>query len=328
MNDFAIDPLARRLAALDLRAPDAHELTARVLRGRHEPPRRSPIRLTLALAAVVVIATLAATYYAPAFSQALADVPVAGWFLRDVGLANAAQRITSLDASAAGAGYTVRLVGGYADGARTLLFTRVAPAARIGVDLRAPPELVDQFGRTYALTGAIQDAANGEAVLEFAPLEWPASALGARLALRVRELRDGLPPSERAIAGPWTLTGTIAVDEARDLTPPAPVDLGSLHLVFTRIRVFPAALLVEFRASGASPDELTRRIPDGLKGRAAFRVELRDPSGMLQDPLEAGFSGAGQDVSGQWLWSVHDTGGFRLRIVLEGSGSAEREIPR
>jgi len=105
----------------------AHLATLHILDGR---PRQRPVRLAVALGlalALIVLGNLGAAYYAPAYGRALADAPVvgavSGQMLHVFGLTDS--KIAVLNDASVSSGHTVRLIAGYADGLRTVLFVEI-----------------------------------------------------------------------------------------------------------------------------------------------------------------------------------------------------------
>ena len=335
MNEFSNDALVRRLATLELPV-DTDALTRRVLAAAR-PRRRdgsTRLRVLVMLPFVLLALTGVAGYFAPVFAQALADAPVAGSIsgpmLRQFGLAGMPHRVSAFGDKATSAGYTAELIGGYADASRTILFVRVDPPARM-LPTFGNVALSDQFGHTYRMTGGTANTATGENALLFTPIEGLAARLGARLHLVFVSVEEGLSPSSRPIAGRWELTATLAVDEGVDLPVPDPMQLGQARLSFTRTRALPVGILVEFSIEPVDMDSFNRQIPDGLKGRPAFRMTLVDALGHQAGALQGGSSGNGTDaqhvtVVGSWLWLADGPGNYVLAVEWEGVGSGTRTI--
>jgi hypothetical protein len=144
-------------------------------------------------------------------------------------------------------------------------------------------------------------------------------------------IEDVLPPASRTIAGRWDLTATLAVDEGLDLPTPDPMQLGAARLEFTRVRALPVGVLAEFTIERVDIELFNRVIPDGLKGRPAFRMTLVDTSGHESQVLQGGSSGNGPDRSqvtivGSWLWQAESPGNYVLSVEWEGIGSGTRTI--
>jgi hypothetical protein len=182
------------------------------------------------------------------------------------------------------------------------------------------------------MSGMTSDLATGENAMLFRPIDGLAVNLGARLHLVFSGIEEGLPPSSRTIVGHWGLTATLAVDEGQDLALPDAIELGQARLSFTRVRALPVGVLVEFTMAPVEIDLLERRIPDGLKGRPAFRVSLLDASGRASQQLSAGGSGgSGTDrsrmtIAGSWLWQADGPGRYVVSVEWEGVGSGSRTI--
>jgi hypothetical protein len=335
MNEFSNDALAERVAALEVPL-DVGAVTQRVLAAARHKRRGASTRLRVLVTVplVALLLTGAASYYAPVFAQALADAPIAGsisgLMLRQFGLAGMPHRVSMFGDKATSAGYTVELVGGYADAGRTILFVRVDPPARV-LPTFGNISLSDQFGRTYFMTGMASDLATGENAMLFKPIDGLAATVGARLHLEFTSIEEGTVTSSRTIAGRWALTATLAVDEGRDLALPGAMQLGEARLEFTRVRALPVGLLVEFTVEPVDIDAFNRQIPDGLKGRPAFRMSLRDASGHESPPLQGGQSGNGTDrtrmkITGSWLWQAEGSGNYVLSVEWEGVGNGTRTV--
>ena len=329
MNDDLRSPLARRLAALEIPVPST--LVPRVLAARRSPAPAVGVRLLLRLAAAVALVVLAlgaTSYFAPRFGQALADAPVLGSatgpLLRSVGLASLGGRVTAFSSAALSSSHRVELIGGYADGIRTILLLRVEPADRsvlltngIGVTL------TDQFGHRLALKGGAADARTGQEVLEFEPITGPAAPLGARLTLQVTMLTAFGPPHDQ-LRGDWQLHATIALDESRALTPSAPGRLGTMTITFTKVTATATALEVRLQVQGGSPGALSRVIPDAVKGHPAFSLQLWAPDGTQAQALTSQVDDASGLVDTVWARSA--AGVYRLVVTDQGIGTIERTI--
>jgi hypothetical protein len=334
MTEFSSDALARRLATLEVPV-DVNRVTQRVLAARRRPRGISGRwRVVAAVPLALLLISAAGSYYAPVFAQALADAPIAGsisgLMLRQFGLAGMPHRVSMFGDKATSSGYTAELLGGYADAGRTVVFVRIDPAARI-LPTFGDVALSDQFGRTYSMIGLTSDAATGENAILFQPIDGMAARVGARLRLLFGSMEEGLPPSSRSIAGHWELHATIAVDEGQDLPAPDALQFADARLSFTRVRALPVGLLVEFLIEPVDIDAFNRQIPDGLKGRPAFRMSLVDASGREALPLQGGSSGRGTDrsrmtITGSWLWQAEGSGSYVLSVEWEGIGKDDRNI--
>jgi len=324
MNDEMRSPLARRLAALEIPVPPT--LVPRALARRHagaHATRLGALPRLSAATALAVLALTAASYFAPRFSQALADAPVVGFatgpLLRSVGLAGIAGRMTAFSGSATSSGYGVTLIGGYADPIRTILVLRVQPAGR---NLYEEITLRDQFGRRMELHGAVTNDETGEEILEFDPVAGPAGMLGARLTLHASVLTA--PGGRDRLAGDWQLQAVIALDESRTLAIPAPGRIGAMTVTFTTVTASPTAIDVRLQVRGGVPGALTKVIPDALKGHPAFRLELWGPDGTPAQPLTVDVDEASGSVDAVWARSLAGT--YRLVVAYAETGTFERSI--
>ena len=308
---MTIDRLEQRLKELDVETPDAGRITARVLaRHGHVRRRRVPRFVTAPLALLLLVALVA--YFVPAADLAVADrSPWSGDVLQWAGLVGASDRITSVNANATSSGYRLTLTGAYADSTRTVLLMHADPAIAVPGIL---PTLTDQFARTYHLRGGTSNTLTGDFVMEFEPLAWPASITGARITVHISQLES---PSSSYVNGSWELTAALGVDAARALPAPAPGDLGPAHVRFKSASYTPATIEVDIEVTGVSSEELSRIVPNGLKGQPALLVELLDPNGQVV----GGGLGGGQLVA-------YRTGGGRyvVRISYYGYGSFERVL--
>jgi len=329
MNDDLRSPLARRLATLEIPVPS--ELVPRVMAARRPAARVGGVRLVSRLSAAVALVALAfggASYFAPRFGQALADAPVlgdaTGPLLRSVGLAGLAGRVTTFSGAAVSSGYRVELIGGYADAIRTIVLLRVQPADRsVLLSNATGVTLTDQFGHRLELKGGAADEQTGQEILEFEPISGPAASLGARLTLQAATLtafgatRDGL-------RGDWQLRATIALDESRALTPPAPGRLGTMTVTFTKVTATATALEVRLQVQGGGPGALSRVIPDAVKGHPAFSMQLWAPDGTQAQALTSQVDDASGLVDTVWARSA--AGVYRLVVTDQGIGTIERTI--
>ena len=315
------EALEQRLRHLTVAAPDAGRITARVLSA--VPPSRSNRTLRIAVAPAVLAAlTALVVYFVPAAGIAVAEVPLAGDLLRDAGLLAVHDRITSVGSSSSSSGYTVTLVGAYADSTRTVLLVNCRPAA---VTLGPDATLTDQFGRTYNAMNGTGDSLSGENVLEFEPLAWPISITGARITLHMSTIETSAAATGE-VSGSWTLTGTLGLDESAALAPPGAATLGDAHFTFKSVTYTPASIEIQLDETGVSFEQLGRIVPDGLKGRPAFEMNVFDPSG-------ANITG-GASMSDDFLGVVHikvvafrvgGRGDYTLRITYSGE-SFERVL--
>lgn len=322
--------LEQRLHDLAVAAPDPARISARVL-GTPASRRRGALpRIAASAVAVVVLAALVA-YLAPVTTTVIADVPFAGDLLRDAGLIGAQNRITSVGSSATSSGYTITLVGAYADSTRTVLLVRSNPVSLpAGFNIR----LTDQFLRSYPYHGGSTDMRNGNETMEFDPLGWPDAKTGARITLHLEQVTAVGPnyTPGATVNGSWDLAATIGVYEAASLAIPAPASLGKAHFRFTSVSYTPATIEVDMDVSGVSFEDLNRTVPDvgRSKGMPAFMVELVDPSGEISP---GGGSGTmfDKDAFGvihtrTLIYRTGGAGDYTLRVSLAGAGSFDRVL--
>lgn len=322
---MTIDALEQRLRDLTIPVPDAGPISARALAGCRGRRRRLKLRVAAAPGALILLIAMVA-YFVPAADTAAANVPIAGDLLRNAGLVAARDRITSVGDRATSSGYTITLVGAYADSTRTVLLVRSNPASLPGF---GKPQLTDQFGRTYDYQGGTTDMRNGEESMQFDALAWPDALTGARITLHTSSLEpipqdQGLP---RSVSGDWTLHAIIGVDESRRLPLPAPASLGKVQFRFTSVTYTPATISIDLVETGLTAGELDARIPDGGKGTAAFDIFLYDPGGQVINGTW-GWGGDGSTTVQIHLlaYRVSGAGRYVLRVSYVGEGSFEREL--
>ncbi len=223
---------ARAIGQLDVfRLPAFSDAGSPTALKRSASRRLRAVSKAAALAAalmLVVLANVGAAYFAPRYGRALADVPgvgpVSDRMLQFLGLNDG--KVTVVNAATSSSGHTVRLVAGYADGVRTVLLVDVDgkgltgnPKAfgtnpgDYGVSVEAV-SLSDQFGHNYGLARGDQTAV----ALTFEPLVWPASAVGARLALHVGAIQAEWvtgPGTDTVLKGDWNLHATLHAPSSR-----------------------------------------------------------------------------------------------------------------
>jgi hypothetical protein len=308
------DLLEQRLHDLAVPTPDAGRVSARVLATQPSRHQRRAIRIAAAPVALIVLAALVA-YFVPAADTALADVPFAGDLLRSAGLVGARDRITSVGSSATSSGYTITLVGAYADSTRTVLLLRSDPPSLPagGFDI----SLTDQFARTYQLHGGTTNMLTGEATIEFDALAWPDALTGARITLHVKSVQAIGPgpdfKSRGVVRGEWNLAATIGVDEASPLPLPAPAATGSIHYRFTSVTYTPATIVIDMFVTGTTAQEMNTRIPDGRKGTPEFTMAVQEPNG---------------DVMNTWLLGEQEQQGVRVHYLFYRSGGSGEYVLR
>lgn len=270
---MSTDLLEERLQTLVVDTPDTGRVTARVLGSLPKQRRRLAPRVGVGSVAAVVLLALVA-YFVPSADLAVARVPGANDLLREAGLVGAADRITFVGATATSSGYMVELVGAYADSSRTVLLLRGTPAF---LPSDQPLQITDQFGRSYQFLRGFTNGLSGDQVLEFEPLAWPDATTGARVTLHMSQVGTTESPYT-SVQGSWTLSVVLGVDQARSLPAPSPATLGPAHFTFSSVGYTPASILIDIDVTGVTRSDIERVIPDGLKGRPIFGIDLVDPA--------------------------------------------------
>lgn len=321
MSQDIRDPLAQRLATIDVGAA-ADRVAQRAL-ARAAAPLASPhplLRLRLVFAAIAVMAAgvLGASYFAPHFGQALADAPVIGGpvgaALAPMGLSNVSGHVTALSDSATANGYRVALAGGYADAIRTVLLVEINPPGRSALLARSDAvTLTDQFGHRYDLTAGFANTQSGIEALEFTPLTWPASSVGARLTLALSSLSG--PGALDVVPGDWRLHGTIDAGEVVYLSLPAAGQLGGGSMRFTQIALTPNALQATIVTTGALLDQLSDTALAAGKGQPSVQVTLVDAHGTAFAPLSMRTS----EETASIVWPRPAPGRYDLTLTYGGS---------
>lgn len=238
--------------------------------GRLEPRSRKShrgVQLAAAGAAALIailIANVFVAYFAPRYERALADSgvgPVSQKFLAAFGLNDG--NVTTVNDSSTSSGHTVRLVAGYADGLRTVLFLTIdgrgltgdpkgfgMNPGDYGIDLDAVT-LTDQFGRTYGFGTGVTSTTE----LLYQPLAWPASSVGARLVLHITSLEATWVRPWSRVDGDWTLHATLISEPAHSIALPAPVNADQATYTFTSITASATEMVVHWRVDSALNDQ-------------------------------------------------------------------------
>jgi hypothetical protein len=286
-----IDTRLRALpSSLTVTSEDARAIERlRAYRVVDAPRRSGRARLALALAAalgLVLLVNFGAAYFAPIYSQALAGAPVVGAVsgraLEILGVPG--PKLTVVNDTSVSSGHTLRLVAGYADGLRTVLFIEIDGKALGGkpktyvmqpgdymID-RDGLSLTDQFGHTY------QGGGGGSTEITFEPLAGAAAKVGARLSLHVTRLdalwlmpsKQGVVSAEEvqrgSVRGDWTLHATLVSGAAHSLALPAPLKTAKAVYTFSSVRSSDSMLLVTWTLSGDVNDRM-HRLVDGYYGK-------------------------------------------------------------
>lgn len=334
---MTLDLLEQRLADLAIETPDPGRITARVMSRAARPGRRHLARaVAFGFATVTLIAGV--LYFAPAADVVLADTPIARELLRDAGLLGAGNRVTSVGAVSTSSGIRLELVGAYADSSRTVLLVHAEPAVRPS-GLGPNDMVTDQFGSTYFIKGSIANGLTGNIVFYAEPLAWPDAITGARITLHLTAVQPitctGSPSVEPAaakcnegppIAGSWTLRATIGVDETTNLALPAPAQLGPARFRFISVRSSSATIAIDIEVKGVTQEELSRRVPDGMKGKETFTIMVLGPHGELANGNGPGAPPNEQGVHLHVYGYRFGPGEYRIHATYLGYGEFDRVI--
>lgn len=329
---MTLDVLEERLRELDVDAPDAGRVAAKVL-ARHSRKRSLRIPRSVTVPAAVALLVVIVAYFVPAADLAVAEkAPWGGEVVQWAGLVGAKDRITVVDETANSSGVRVTLQGAYADATRTVLLMHTDPAA---MPDGFSTSLTDQFARSYRLGGASANALTGDMALHFEALAFPDAITGARITLHMSRLEttpgqivNGTwePSPRQVVTGTWELAAALGVDQARTLPAPAPADLGPAHFRFTSVTYTPATIDVEIEVTGVSSGELSRVIPNGLKGEFALVVEIIDPNG---DQIGGSLGASGDQSTSRVQAEAYRESGpgrYLVRVSYYGYGSFDRTL--
>jgi hypothetical protein len=337
-NPISAEDVETRLRALPRTAtltdPDARAVQEL---GSFEPSTRPPVstrpRLVIASSAVaatllaVLLVNIVAAYFAPRYAQALADTPgvgpISGRMLHTVGLGGG--DMTVFGDSATSSGHTLKLEGGFVDGLRMVLFVSID-----GKGLDGNPKgygmnvgdwglsyddftLTDQFGHTYA-----PNLVGGSNVVQFMPLVWPASEVGARLTFHVTGIvPQWEKPPWKTLAGDWTLRATLVSGQANTLPVPAPVHTDNATYTFTGIAAAGRTLIVHVKITG--PITYVPPATSPNQGLDVFQPAVYDAAGDEMQLEEFGVEWPrqlGNAMSGEM--TAYITGPGHYRIVIAG----------
>jgi hypothetical protein len=275
--------LEERLFALELPLPKG--LVLRAAAAATQPARRAsgvavvrPVAIgALSLGAFVGINAVAGHVW-PAYGRLLADVPgariVPGWLDPRTGLVP--QTATPLNASATSAGHEVRLIGGSADGVRTLLFVEID--GKSYSDVNDPPRfsvgaatITDRNGNVYK-----QLPYGHNFIPAFEPLRG-AAADGGPLTLHITELLPAEPGDP--VRGDWTMRFTLVAEPLLDVRVPAAIVTSGTTYEVVSVRASREVLDLHWRATGEAV--------------AQFTALIADPPAMTLDPTTETPGGAG-----------------------------------
>jgi hypothetical protein len=301
-------------------------------------PRR-PAAVVAAALALFVLANLAAAYLAPSYGRALADAPlvgaVSGRLLQTLGLNEA--NATGLNDVSVSSGHTLRLVAGYADGLRTLLFVQVD-----GKGLTGDPKeygqhpgdygvsadgwtLTDQFGHSYQGSGVSSPTA-----MSFEPLSWPASRVGARLTLHIDTLIGYWSNALVELHGSWTLHATLVQEPVHKLQLPLPVRTTSATYTFTSVRATNTYMEVRWTVTGPAVEEAASATGQpsatapGLPNATYFFPQVFDDQGHLMQMQSWGTTFPKNRADSEWNGFIHGPGRYRIQLGDALTDSADQ----
>ena len=277
--------------------------------------RRPWVRAGSAVAALatLVLINLLACYFAPIYGRALADAPGIGApsskILAAFGLT--AGDVVLFNDSSTSSGHTLRMVAGFADGLRSVLFVSV-DGKGVNDDPKGygmnPGEyalseytVTDQFGHTYE--GNLLSTAN---LISLQPLVWPASKVGARLTLHVTSLEALWLRKYNSLPGDWTLHATLVAEPAHTLPLPAAVHSPQASYTFTSIVSSTSTLSIRWKVAGPAVDEMNRLWAAG-GDRTNPSVRPAPPSAQ-QMALEAAY----------FFSRLFDAAGHPVQVILWG----------
>jgi hypothetical protein len=317
-----MESFEQRLRQLPIPHPDPQKVTATVLAKVHASRRSTPPAVRFAVALSVVVAILGGTlYFVPAAGAALASAPgarvAAEWLFRSIGLGDGTS-VSPQTASVSSSGYTVRLVGLYADAFRTIAIVRITPSAYAWPDAT----LTDQFGQSYELLGGTGDSRTGEQALEFRPISGLASLTGARLTLHLTSVQiDGA----KHVRGDWSLTGTVVRQSDRTISTPTGGYIGQTRVDFKDLARSTTAVHLTIRVAPASV--LSMPPPDhtlGKPSRPGIDVAMVDSAGVVHEALEREWTDGATGTVDCVIFDIAP-GTYQLRLALSG-GTLVRTI--
>ena len=305
-------------------------------------------RRRLLLAAAALLATAAIT----AVPVAASTSPVAvfpRYLLGAAGLGPVVERIMPTAGRATSAGYTLDLVGTYADDARTIVVVKVSPGARVDAAF-----LIESSGRGVNQSGGTSNDETGDNVLRFEPVRRGGSG-PVKVTLYVLQLGRGLGAGQQTVNGLWTLQFTLTSQGGRRLAAPDPGQAGTLAVTFDSVVVVPGALAIDVTTRGAMPDEWWARYgsvqcstPAGAPAGVQACGSVPVPPGAVKDVVAvavydargnalraSGGVGAAvrnkaaldrKEVYWKGLWTLAGPGSYRVVVRAPDGATLERLI--
>lgn len=224
-----------------------------------------------------------------------ADLP--SYDLAAADLTPAAVLVSQEDLVATSGGRTVRLVGAYADPARTVLILRTLPAAGAAI-----VKVSDQTGPINAVARGAQGVVGDQVVdLDQAPRPGPDGAA---------HLTVAITGFDQPGSGTWNFAFAISVQPATPLTlQPALTSVGSWKVAVDAFQLTPSVIHLRARFDGAS----TADVVSGVHLLDASGAEIH--AGRLPNPAA---SGSGNRFDWAWPRPV-DAATYRLQIAGGGA---------
>jgi hypothetical protein len=337
--------LEARLRALSVDAPPtlvARVLaTAAVMPGDALPRRRSSVRRRIAVGAVALVIFVGgnsvAAHLIPAYASILHRIPIAGALLANTGLTSSTDVVPANDTSIDD-GYTLRVVGSYADrSGTTVLLSVKGPAGGDPPDmLGTTTRLTDQFGTTDTLNP--HDLGSGDFALappwnwslNFEPLLGVAANSTVLVTMRIRGLSTTAPTDRTAS---WQLRFRVTELPSLPATTPAPIQLGSDHFTFHPVVATDARIDVTFTQTGnespfpstafsAEPEPTGVLCTECVAGVPV--IMFYGPDGQRYQDLEGGAWPTTAKTSEASVWFASDgPGTYRLTLTAVNGDSVQ-----
>jgi hypothetical protein len=325
LDPLASDPLAQRLAQMELATPRTPHLAVLASSPRWRSSLRSRRTASLAMgAAAVAVLTVTAAVYPGGLVGLTQDA------LKAAGLTRT--QVAPLTGSATNAYLKVSVAGGYADQVSTVLFVSVdetcnppAPSCGIG-----GPYLTDQFGSRYEIIGG-EGIGVGAYPIFFQPLTGAATH-GAHLTLHFANGNNELLVP---------IAGTLAPGKAHELALPASIVDSKTQVTFqvehllysssylevhTRLTGQLQNVIVQYPAPAApsgcpgAPAPATCQM---LHGESWPGVFLIDPSGRWEVPLASLRPTVNDRVQDETrIFSIAKPGTYRVVVATSGNQNA------
>jgi hypothetical protein len=338
--------LEERLRSLTVDTPPT--LVTRVLATAVVVPgavseRRVSVRRRFAVAAIAFVIFVGgnsvAAHLIPAYASLLRSIPIAGALLVNTGLISSTDVVPANDTST-DHGYTLHVVGSYADAAGTqVLFTVAGP-----VGAGDPPDLLgstttltDQFGTIYTLnphdlgSGDFSLAPPWNWSLNFEPLRGAAANSSVSVTMRIRGLYINAH-TDRAAS--WQLRFKVRQLRSLPATTPAPMHLGSDHFTFHPIVATDARIDFTLTQTGnespypgtafsAEPEPTGVLCPACIVGDPV--IAFYGPDGQRYQDLEGTAWPTTPKTSETSIWFASDGPGAYRFTLTTVNGESEQE---